>query len=193
MSEVLNKALLRAIADILQVGDVKQFASDLATDRIVPVVSVFSPIAAPMFTYEDFEGGGDLTGLATAGYTIVSCGSSEIARILALEVSVGSPTGLVGGGLISMQGFLSLGETGCKVFDYPGIGDIDAANPWESRIAKGGFFQRDGFGDINWEGLVPPGKSFSVQIDSSVNMPANTNSVVRAIYAIGPAPFQPPK
>lgn len=195
-SEILNKTLLKAIAEILNTGGVTRLTSSLNTDEIKLVASLFSPIAAPMFRYEEFNGGGAVDGLATASYPIVSCGENEIARVLALEVSVGSPTS--GSGVISMQGFLSLGEVGCKVFDFPQVGLVDGENPWERRIAKGGFFVpitpglNGIFGAIHWEGLVPPNKTFTVQIDSTVNLPANTVSVVRAIYALGPAPFQPP-
>lgn len=190
-SEILNKTLLKAIAEILNTGGVTRLTSSLNTDEIKLVASLFSPIAAPMFRFVDYSEEDSLAALATGSWTVVSCGENEVARILALEASVGSPTGLAGGGLIKMKGFLSLGETGCDVFHFPQLSSISEADPWEARIAKGGF--KEGyFGAIHWEGLVPPGKSFTVQIDSAVNFPANTVGIVRAVYAIGPAPFQPP-
>lgn len=199
MSEVLNKALLRALAEILDVGDVKQFASELATDRIIPVAPVFAPIAAPQFRYVDYNESDNLVGLATASWTIVTCGAGEIARILALEVSVAGPTKFSADDptILQVQGFYSLEEVGCKVFHFPEWGHVSAnVEPWQAHLAKGGFqVDLDGGAEpatLAWDGLVPPGKSFSVQVDSVLNFPANAVGTVRAIYAIGPAPFQPP-
>lgn len=199
-SEVGNKALLRAIADLLQIEDVKRFASDLATERIIPVASVVSPIASPQFRYQGSTFSQDVTGLSTFGSTIVSCGESEIARVLTFEVSVASPTAFGVPATIGMQGFYSLDETGVKVFHLPDLEEIGAAvQPWEAMVVKGGFqCRRSGSlevpqpATIDWHGLVPPNKSFSIQVDSSANFPANSVGIIRALYAIGPAPFQPP-
>lgn len=199
MSEVGNKALLRAIADILEIKDVRQFASELSTERIVPTISVGSPIVAPQFRWEDLNNSQDVTGLATYSATIVSCGENEVARVLALEMELTSATPFAVASLLRMQGYYSLEEVGCKVFNFPEIDVGSAAGPWEAKLALGGFQCNLGGAaatqqpaSVRWNGLVPPNKSFTVQFDTTTNMPANSTAIVRAIYCIGPAPFQPP-
>jgi|SRR5690606_19864298 len=166
MSEIGNKALLRARAERLQILDQRVYPQQLATDRVIPVQEV-DPLPPPpqlgTFSIEEQETSAyPLLGLSTLNLQIYQTGDWW-AKTLGLGFSVYSPVDPAPSAfrlaVLIAQSSTPLSQV--PVVDLDEAGYTPPSAPWTSRFALGGYTYYAGSSRSNhaawtWDGLVPP-------------------------------------
>lgn len=196
-SEIGNKALLRRIAAFLEVLDVKQMASRLKTDEVIPVVDIGSVGSqAPLAAFNDYElqSGSftvDVSATPMFSATIMSPAVGKDARVLALDFSLDGDAAIAAAN-ISTEGSLVYGESSFKLWDFYNWEATLASGAWKHRFALWGhgamgeslMLQQRPI-NINWNGFIPEecAVNFKVEMkDAASNFPANTELTVNYLY-----------
>lgn len=190
LSEIGNKALLRRIADVLSILDVKQFPSMLDTSACGVTIEIgqfLGGIIKEIPSYEVISGTeqvADLAGMPDYEYTgVPAAGDEEEIRLLGFCFDIQGPA--AGANIeIYHKAFLDIdSEDLVNVWDFNYWELIKTAANWEYRFAMGGH-DSGGNGSslaakpmgVTWNGFIPAGASFVFKIGTltGVNFPATS-------------------